>query len=155
VTEAVSALLDELVNLDPEAAPSDDGPPQPNTDGSAGLDDIGDPPAPKKAPAIALSKDQVAALEKRGLPTTPAAWRALCKTAARRPEDAPRFGGAKPVLLSRAEAAAGAGKPVMLSKAEVAQKVAELSPAMKRAAEAKGMTPEEFVQRRLTAARRV
>jgi hypothetical protein len=128
IAAAVSDVLDEIMALDGQPAEEN-----PDPMAAAGATPPADPNKPNEKPVAAskLSEAQVAALQKRGLPATTEAWAALGKSVLRSAKDAP--------------APTASTGHVALSRAEVARQVAALKPEVRKAALAKGMTPEQFV----------
>jgi hypothetical protein len=118
----VSDLVDQLLELD-DTLPATENP-----------DPMAAAPAPPPIDPMAASKlspAQVAALQKRGLPPTAEAWTALGKSVLRSAKDAP--------------APAPSTGRVTLSRAEIVRQASALKPEVRKAALAKGMTPEQFV----------
>lgn len=158
IAVAVSELVDELLALDDQqpadAAPADplQGAPDLNPGQVAALTRVGYPvskegwialttTAATPAAASTLTAEQRNALKKRNLPQTEAAWVALRKSMVRTPGKEPAHGAAPGV--------------VQLSKAEIDKQVAALPIQLRKQIRDRGLTLEEFVERRAVAVRLV
>jgi hypothetical protein len=158
---AVSLLVDELIHIEgPTLHPG----------GSEALQSAPDP-KPESNPIAKRSKHQIVLLAKRGLMPTDANWAAFCKSEVTKlgkdQRDSLKEKGLtdEGFVEARSKATRRAGDPQVgardaaanattLSKNEVAVQVARLDPDLRSKIKARGLTPEEFVERRANATRR-